>query len=471
MFSYFQRIFSSRDPAEEPAPPTPGTEGTSSRLPGSLHDEEIVPSSGGTASVPPAGTRRDERAAVGRREASLRNLFPANSVHRLTVDIEEGSNDLALDDVLGDYQAGAEPTVTTDAGPAGTSTEASTTGGSRPAQPAETVRRNIRETLSLYWSAFRWPAFFWIHMTLNIVFFILIIVALTTSRQERVKGGDGLRTFLLNYLVYLLVYTPTIVYYGRRRMPSDPVMYIQYNPTSRLGKFMAGLTEASRFIFFFNLLVGFFAIQECKTCSVRMPFAYWLAKVICWINYFIVLRPLIIMLFLLMSVPFFLTLSSRLMPAAFWEGNTEQRGASQRVIDGVPLFRFVNEEGHEYGLGQRLNKRDEEETEPDTAGPTSTPTRQEGFPVKIASVDAKCSICLGKYKPVEQIRILKACRHHFHKTCVDEWFRISGRCPLCVRPIGPTAANETEQQQQARTQGQPTPADAAGTTRRGEQAV
>ncbi|KAI5127773.1 hypothetical protein NEPAR06_1556 [Nematocida parisii] len=55
---------------------------------------------------------------------------------------------------------------------------------------------------------------------------------------------------------------------------------------------------------------------------------------------------------------------------------------------------------------------------------------------KIKEEDAQCTICLAPYAEKEQIRKLP-CKHHFHMTCIDEWFGIDDVCPLCKRPINP----------------------------------
>lgn len=55
---------------------------------------------------------------------------------------------------------------------------------------------------------------------------------------------------------------------------------------------------------------------------------------------------------------------------------------------------------------------------------------------KIKEEDAQCTICLAQYAEKEQIRKLP-CKHHFHMTCIDEWFGIDDVCPLCKRPINP----------------------------------
>jgi len=44
--------------------------------------------------------------------------------------------------------------------------------------------------------------------------------------------------------------------------------------------------------------------------------------------------------------------------------------------------------------------------------------------------DAKCIVCLEEYQPGVELRVLP-CKHHFHKTCADGWFRMKPHCPLC----------------------------------------
>ncbi|GAB2258265.1 hypothetical protein Droror1_Dr00014425 [Drosera rotundifolia] len=42
-----------------------------------------------------------------------------------------------------------------------------------------------------------------------------------------------------------------------------------------------------------------------------------------------------------------------------------------------------------------------------------------------------CSICLGKYKKKDVLRVLPDCGHVFHMMCVDPWLRINASCPVC----------------------------------------
>ncbi|OVA08351.1 zinc finger protein [Macleaya cordata] len=46
-----------------------------------------------------------------------------------------------------------------------------------------------------------------------------------------------------------------------------------------------------------------------------------------------------------------------------------------------------------------------------------------------ASVD--CAICLSKFKPHDQLRLLPSCCHAFHSQCIDSWLFHNLTCPLC----------------------------------------
>ncbi|KAI3917620.1 hypothetical protein MKW98_021382 [Papaver atlanticum] len=50
--------------------------------------------------------------------------------------------------------------------------------------------------------------------------------------------------------------------------------------------------------------------------------------------------------------------------------------------------------------------------------------------------DENCSICLCELSNGERVRVLRKCKHIFHKECIDEWlpFR-SLNCPICRVPV------------------------------------
>jgi hypothetical protein len=48
-----------------------------------------------------------------------------------------------------------------------------------------------------------------------------------------------------------------------------------------------------------------------------------------------------------------------------------------------------------------------------------------------ASEKLDCAICLGAFEHGEACGEVPACRHFFHRECVDLWRKSSVTCPLC----------------------------------------
>ncbi|KAK6920416.1 Zinc finger, RING-type [Dillenia turbinata] len=44
---------------------------------------------------------------------------------------------------------------------------------------------------------------------------------------------------------------------------------------------------------------------------------------------------------------------------------------------------------------------------------------------------ADCAVCLSKFEPRDQLRLLPLCCHAFHAFCVDTWLASNHTCPLC----------------------------------------
>ncbi|KAK9807046.1 hypothetical protein WJX72_011923 [[Myrmecia] bisecta] len=45
--------------------------------------------------------------------------------------------------------------------------------------------------------------------------------------------------------------------------------------------------------------------------------------------------------------------------------------------------------------------------------------------------EASCAVCLEAYAARDKVRSLPACRHVFHKACVDRWLKQHATCPVC----------------------------------------
>jgi hypothetical protein len=46
-----------------------------------------------------------------------------------------------------------------------------------------------------------------------------------------------------------------------------------------------------------------------------------------------------------------------------------------------------------------------------------------------------CTICQDEIEPNQNVRRLNHCNHHFHKNCIDTWFRGNVQCPTCRHDI------------------------------------
>ncbi|XP_015579224.2 E3 ubiquitin-protein ligase ATL4 [Ricinus communis] len=51
------------------------------------------------------------------------------------------------------------------------------------------------------------------------------------------------------------------------------------------------------------------------------------------------------------------------------------------------------------------------------------------------SSSGDCAVCLSKFEPQDQLRLLPLCCHAFHIHCIDTWLHSNQTCPLCRSPI------------------------------------
>ncbi|KAM3259316.1 hypothetical protein ACQJBY_050858 [Aegilops geniculata] len=48
-----------------------------------------------------------------------------------------------------------------------------------------------------------------------------------------------------------------------------------------------------------------------------------------------------------------------------------------------------------------------------------------------------CAVCLAEYAAGDEVRVLPACRHGFHRECVDRWLLTRApTCPVCRATVG-----------------------------------
>ncbi|CAJ1359623.1 unnamed protein product [Effrenium voratum] len=93
------------------------------------------------------------------------------------------------------------------------------------------------------------------------------------------------------------------------------------------------------------------------------------------------------------------------------------RGASQVLIESLPLF--------EYGKEQE---------------------EQEASLRRGDSCRDSCAVCLSDFEGGEQLRRLP-CAHCFHQACIDRWLRRNQVCPLCLRDVEEAADLKVDKKQ------------------------
>jgi hypothetical protein len=98
----------------------------------------------------------------------------------------------------------------------------------------------------------------------------------------------------------------------------------------------------------------------------------------------------------------------------------------------------------------RQQQPDGSETGPQAQRPAAAVAKEtkralEEIPVVVVQVTpdpavndepGECAVCLAEYAGGEEVRVLPACRHGFHRECVDRWLLTRApTCPICRAPV------------------------------------
>jgi len=89
-------------------------------------------------------------------------------------------------------------------------------------------------------------------------------------------------------------------------------------------------------------------------------------------------------------------------------------GVNPQLIDRLPTMRY-------------------RETSSPKAAPVST-GNGDADEDEAVDIEHTCRICLEPYSDGEELRFLP-CFHRYHKECVDRWFQMSSKCPICKTSI------------------------------------
>ncbi|XVF22886.1 hypothetical protein REPUB_Repub12eG0209500 [Reevesia pubescens] len=52
-----------------------------------------------------------------------------------------------------------------------------------------------------------------------------------------------------------------------------------------------------------------------------------------------------------------------------------------------------------------------------------------------STISGDCAVCLSKFEPHDQLRLLPLCCHAFHAYCIDTWLTANQTCPICRSPL------------------------------------
>lgn len=101
----------------------------------------------------------------------------------------------------------------------------------------------------------------------------------------------------------------------------------------------------------------------------------------------------------------------------------ETRDDTKRALDGIPVRVVVLQQPCPRDAGSL--PKEEEDGEADD-----------------------CAVCLAEYAAGDEVRVLPACCHGFHRDCVDRWLLTRApTCPVCRAPLAAPVAEDTHAKQ------------------------
>ncbi|KAL4426399.1 hypothetical protein ABPG77_004693 [Micractinium sp. CCAP 211/92] len=95
-------------------------------------------------------------------------------------------------------------------------------------------------------------------------------------------------------------------------------------------------------------------------------------------------------------------------------------GLLQRAVDVLELFFQLDVQGQQAVLCRVPRRRLSVREAAAGAGPLGITT---------------CGICLEEWRPRDDVRELRSCRHVFHAHCCDAWLWRHQKCPTCRTPL------------------------------------
>ncbi|PJF19945.1 hypothetical protein PSACC_00240 [Paramicrosporidium saccamoebae] len=225
----------------------------------------------------------------------------------------------------------------------------------------------------------------------DILLFLAVSVVIALTVFQSCEGPA--RYLLIFYAVLQVPRMITLIYHNKHPLELD-VFGQELPPPDGTALKMYRVANSVQALHFFTMIALSFSLSSHTRCDDTSPALFWTQLAIIVFNLLIVTIPFIFICALFLCLPCAILLLRWLHPAP-------NRGAPEEAIQKLPKYTF-NPSEQVYG--------------------------------NVEITDATCTICLQEYSDGAVLRVLE-CRHHYHQSCVDDWFRIQATCPLCVRPI------------------------------------
>lgn len=191
----------------------------------------------------------------------------------------------------------------------------------------------------------------------------------------------------------------TLIYHSHHPLQQD-VFGQDISPSGRLALFMYRLEILVNVLLFFLFVLLFVSLSQGTKCPDLSSglLVFFVQVAIVLLNILFYSLPFVLVLAFFLCLPCALILLRWLYPAP-------NRGVPEDELQKLPKYTY-----------------------------STDPSRRDYGGATITQEDAACSICLQDYTDEAILRVL-TCRHHFHQSCVDDWFRLQATCPLCVRSV------------------------------------
>ncbi|TKA57755.1 hypothetical protein B0A53_00904 [Rhodotorula sp. CCFEE 5036] len=241
------------------------------------------------------------------------------------------------------------------------------------------------------------------------------------------------------------------------RLASEAGRLVGSADLDRRVRFIGDAVALASFILF---IIGNFWMVTTETCSRTSPTLYNAALAALIFSWLWTAELVIYVILVIFFLPFFL-LGMRFF--GLGQAKNEVGPLSKSGIENLPqrIYRSYAGYGRLGSSGVQIHRNactaaDDRHRNPSQRAAAAErisalaayPPFPAGVePIRLPESQAACCICLCEFElpparesaeaaswEPELLRILP-CGHALHSVCLDEWLRVSGRCPICQRPV------------------------------------